>query len=116
MPEPEQLPLTTERVYCNGCARETNHQQLCIHRTADTSLYEEEFEVGWYHRYTLLKCLGCDTICLRQESLFSESHPTDPPRTTFFPPPLARRSPDWLDELSPEQSSLLREVYTALQA
>jgi hypothetical protein len=114
MPTQSAASDRTERVHCNTCGHATNHELLFSTNTSDTTIYENEFEVGWYHRYSVLKCLGCDTICLRQESHFSE-HDYQNIRTTFFPPQMARRAPEWLDELDEGLAALLREIYAALQ-
>lgn len=116
MPELPVPSPRVERVYCNSCGRETRHEVLFTVNTKDTEMVDDEFEVGWYHHHGVLKCLGCETVCLRLESYFSESGHGDPPQTTFYPPPLARRAPDWLEDVPESQQALLKEVYAALQA
>jgi uncharacterized protein DUF4145 len=104
-----------EKVHCNTCGGIRTHQVIATRHQEDTSLFEEEFEVGWYITYTLLECAGCHTVSLRRRRVFSEWNQGDE-EITFFPPQVSRRQPSWLEQVDEEIQEIVREVYTALHA
>jgi hypothetical protein len=61
----------------------------------------------------MLECCGCEEVMLRRSHEFSED---DGVAISFFPPRASRWLPTWNTALPWEMRSLLREIYTALQA
>jgi hypothetical protein len=105
-----------ERVHCNGCHRDTKHQVIAerIQKGSEEHGDEEDpFVISWENRYTLLECLGCETIVLRRTSWFSEADGED---VTYFPPRISRQLPAWTSNLPRDQRRLIKEVYAALHA
>jgi hypothetical protein len=105
-----------ERVHCNSCHHETKHEVVAERVQKGSEEWgepEDPYHVSWQNRYTMLECLGCESIVLRKVSWFSEAEGED---TTYFPPRISRRMPTWSNELPPDQRRLMKEVYTALQA
>jgi hypothetical protein len=84
-----------------------------------TSWSDDRYGISGGDKYETLKCLGCDTVILRHTSWFSEE---DEPKTTYFPPAIFRKKPDWFPQLWLELREedefvrlLLDEIYVALQ-
>jgi hypothetical protein len=105
-----------EHVHCNGCHRETKHEVVAERIQRGSELCgdpENLFEISWQNQYTLMECLGCESVVLRRVSWFSEVEGVE---TTFFPPRVSRQMPTWASDLPPDQRSLMKEVYTALHA
>lgn len=109
-----------QRVHCNICSQKTNHTVVAERRQADSSpagvgIDGEEFEVTYFTTWTMLECRGCGHVCLKSVEWFSEwNHGEE--IITFFPPPLSRKAPGWLDKLPEKTQKLMREVYAALHA
>jgi hypothetical protein len=119
-------PEVIKRVHCNQCETLTNHCRL-YHRTFlglfsdnrhENSVDEPAHpdEADWQEDFEILRCCGCDTVCVRHQ--YSQNDVPDDIGTTvrFYPPRLFRRIPAWKDRLPFELSSLLAEVYAALAA
>lgn len=120
MPPETRAPDTPriERVHCNSCGSETRHSVIAERIQHGSHTIDEELgiDISWRTRWTMLECCGCETVCLRRAYWFSESAEYDDEVLDFFPPPMSRRLPLWLDELGQEERQLLEEVYVALQA
>ncbi len=104
----------TERVRCNACAHDTKHVVVAARTTQGSELVEGRYQIDWRDTYTMLQCLGCEAVCLRQESWFSEEPDQDTVR--FYPPRVSRPQPRWTGELPFALQELLYEVYAALHA
>jgi hypothetical protein len=79
-----------------------------------SELIDGKFDIEWRDTYTTLQCLGCEAVCLRQATWWSE----EPDRETvrFYPPRVSRQLPRWTADLPFELQELLYEVYAALHA
>ena len=103
-----------EQVHCNACLQRTNHRRICSHRRNDH--HHEDDGIWWSAEYDLFVCQGCGDVTLRQEEMCSEDDPSIP-TISYFPPRVARQTPDWLWCVEDEEIlGLLKEVYLALQA
>lgn len=133
-----QSALTTamdedlRRIECNRCGIVTLHDRLTsttlwgvtdpitgdeipgVGEPADSE-YDWQTGADWCETYALLKCRGCNEVCL-QVQRFDRAHPDDDPVTRYYPPRLFRRQPRWFAALPPELQALLDEVYAALAA
>lgn len=114
-------------VRCNRCGATTNH---VVEHTYKRS-WEEVLDEGHDYRHSIdgwdqwetLRCLGCNTVHLRQLSYFSEeTGPRGEPviTHTHYPARLSRRKPVWrapgffFNEKTHDLDLLLDEVYQAL--
>jgi hypothetical protein len=116
---PDTHPSDTpriERVHCNRCGDETRHAVIAERIQHGSKTVDDELgiEISWRTRWTMLECCGCETVCLRRAYWFSEWDMDE--TMEFFPPPMARRPPRWLDQLGDEEKQLLEEVYVAVQS
>lgn len=99
------------RCHCNSCAQVTGHEVVGKHEFSDSSDSPEE-SPWWMITYEVLKCRGCDTVCVRQTS---ESEDLEDAQVVFYPPRISRRIPTWIRSLPYDLQELLGEVYVALQ-
>ena len=106
--------VTIERAHCNACARTTKHARVAERITRGSELVDGQYDISWSDTYVMLECLGCESVCLRHASWFSE----DPGDTTirYYPPRVSRAHPRWSYELPTAIQDLLSEVYAALHA
>lgn len=105
--------------HCNVCGRSTNHDVIAVEKKEGTC---EEDDDRWFELYEMLRCRGCESVCLRHIQRRSEARPAT---TFYYPPAIARRTPIWANPLLFELISdvlvpdpicdLMREVYTAIQ-
>lgn len=104
----------TERIHCNKCGHKTKHRVVAerVQKGSEDVADGEDF-VSWQDTYTMFECCGCDNVTLRRRTWFSEWDEID---IEFYPPPLSRLIPRWHNELPTELSTLMKEVYAALQA
>ena len=89
------------------------------------------WEIEGRDEYQMLRCRGCERICFRHLSSFSDAidEETGSPRidVRYYPPATSRKGPDWLSEFSLKYlglidlhrdlhliSDLLEEIYEAL--
>ncbi len=75
----------------------------------------DEYPVGFTYSFEMLRCCGCQDVCVRRRAWFSECMPDEPPEVTFFPPRFSRRRPAWAENLPEDMQPLMDEVYVALQ-
>lgn len=108
------------KAHCNTCFGEKNHELLHVEESKETELMAEDIVFYSGESFELLKCGGCNSIKLRHNNWHSAECDDDGNyviHTTYFPPSVSRREPDWmsfcLDPRTPE--FLFREVYIALQ-
>ena len=104
------------KAHCNACAGERNHDIL---HSETTTWQDDRYSIDGGDRYSTLRCCGCDAICLRHHSWFSEE---EEPSITYHPPAMFRRRPKWLHDLevsvdadSAYVPGLLKEIYVAIQ-
>jgi hypothetical protein len=115
MTSPVPARQQLERVHCNGCGGDTDHDVVGKTRRGGSEAIDEYASISWMTTWTMLECRGCHLVCLRKNYWFSEDgseHGVD----EFFPPPNSRRPPPWTDQLGAEEKALLEEVYVALHA
>lgn len=99
--------------HCNKCHDKTKHEVVAERRQEGSEPYDEEIVIWWTTTYTLLECRGCETVCMKREFVFSEY---DDVQVEYFPPPVSRTRPHWLEQLPKDEQELLLEVYAALAA
>lgn len=104
----------TELVHCNKCNNKTKHAVVAerVQKGSEDVADGDDF-VSWQDTYTMFECCGCGSVTLRRRSWFSEWDDVD---VEFYPPPIGRPLPRWHDDLPSELTSLMKEVYAALQA
>jgi hypothetical protein len=77
-----EYPAKTQRIYCNRCRQQTNHNlhgSFQHHETIEKETWE-----GWFSEDSMLYiCAGCETPTLLVISEFSEN---PDPETEFWPP------------------------------
>ena len=99
--------------HCNKCLDKTKHEVVAERQQEGSEPYDEEIVIWWTTTYTLLECRGCETVCMRREFVFSEYEGVE---VQYFPPPISRTKPHWIEQLPKDEQELLLEVYTALAA
>jgi hypothetical protein len=109
-------PEKIEYIHCNECKRETKHKQLYEHVHSGSDEINEFFSFDWRNTYTMLECLGCENVTMKEIKCNSEMFSEDGEEVYFYPPRTARNLPEWTPELSVDQSSLMEEIYIALHA
>lgn len=105
------------RCDCNRCGQSVWHDIVAStsHDDMSEGRAPDEWPVGYHYSFEMLRCRGCQDVCVRRRAWFSECDHDDPPEVTFFPPRFSRRRPEWLDELPEDMQPLMEEVYVALQ-
>jgi hypothetical protein len=104
----------TEWVHCNKCNHNTKHAVVAERiQKGSEDVADGDYFVSWQDTYTMFECCGCGSVTLRRRSWFSEWDDVD---IEFYPPSIGRPLPRWHDELPSELTSLMKEVYAALQA
>jgi len=108
------------KAHCNTCGGVRNHAVL--HSVDDPDSGDDWWA---FHTYKLIRCAGCENVHLRYDFEFSGdvNERGDPiVHTTYFPPAMSRRRPEWLSGFSyllwanqSDVGQLLGEIYTALQ-
>jgi hypothetical protein len=105
--------------HCNECGRETKH--TLVHTARSSRSYTNQggrsIDVG--SAWSIFQCRGCDEVVMsRFDWCSKELQETGESRTTYFPPRVSRRKPDWFEryETPKEYAGLLEEVYAALHA
>jgi Domain of unknown function (DUF4145) len=104
-----------ELLHCNSCCQTTRH--ILVHEHVQESItgYEGHREdTIWREYFTLLECSGCRNITLRNSCWNSDYDVSS--EFNYFPPRISRPIPQWHGDLPPEFSSLMKEIYAALQA
>lgn len=121
MPQEEK----SVKVHCNKCGAHTNHNVEHSFRTSWEDVVDDDYGAvinGWEQTETL-RCLGCDTIHLREASYFSEdSGPRGEPvvHYKFVPARFSRQKPGWVsdwlhfDKKIEDLVALHNEIYRAL--
>ena len=123
---------TIREAHCNKCLGKRKHALLFEHVEHWSDEDEDPtYSVSGEDQYEILKCRGCDTICIRKVATCSAYPETE---IAYYPPAVSRDHPPWFNDfqfshvLSLEQSigqtpkllhsaiitNLLREIYVAL--
>ena len=94
------------KAHCNSCLGEKNHKLLYTEemKGSDPIIGDFDQELGsmdWSETYEMIKCLGCDSVSLRQTLWCSEDNPGES-RVQYFPPTIQRQIPKWIERLAPE--------------
>jgi hypothetical protein len=107
-----------EKMHCNKCMHETAHSKLF-------SITPEQYQEERYGctlwgsiTYTLLQCLGCNSIVLKRFELHSESHDGIDyyPDIECYPERAYRSMPKWQKDLPDDMRELMDEIYKALHS
>lgn len=121
-------PTSTEKVKapCNECGRDTLHDVLFKNKTEGSEDVSEEFSIEWWRTLRVLQCRGCEDICIRRDTQNSEDYEPEGTlntTTTYIPPRVFRKVPDWIAHSVPTRTGLpkpvrdlMNELYIALQA
>ena len=104
-------PTEIEKEYCNSCNSYTNHKALFDPEIRETNEIIEEKANTEYKTYSLLECLGCNSILLKIEISRSNSGNIE---TEFYPIYERRKLDTWAKDLDEEYYSLLKEIYCAI--
>ena len=71
---------------------------------------------NWSGEHELIQCQGCDSVSYRHVERCSEWESGQVDYFAIYPPRVARRRPDWVDQLKKREiGELFDEVYSALQ-
>lgn len=106
----------TTKVHCNRCLQRTAHRTIAERTQRETDGDGDgEYDIWWDSKFTVYECCGCGHVTLKHETWFSEADPGDS-AVGFYPPPISRPIPRWHSDLPQPMSSLMEEVYAALQA
>jgi hypothetical protein len=103
------------RAHCNSCLAETWHEIPAFHSQPGREYLDEEQcqSLDWENRYEILVCRGCESVCLKHTYWFSEA---DGEKVLYYPPPVSRLLPAWVEHLPKDQVALIGEIYVALQS
>jgi hypothetical protein len=104
-----------EKVHCNQCRHQTKHLVVATRIQHGSEYISEQFEISWRTTFDMLECCGCETVCMRRAYWFSED-PEEEESISYYPPPVSREIPSWLDTLAGDMRALIGEIYTALHA
>jgi hypothetical protein len=107
--------MNPNKAHCNKCGGERNHEVL---HTEKASWLDEESRTAGYETYETLKCLGCESIKLRNISIYYDDNENET-TINYFPPEIFRPKPSWIDYIYIFSDhfikTLLKEIYIALQ-
>lgn len=105
-PQPE-LPCT-QKTHCNTCGGQRNATVRGHHVVKKSN---DEFSSQ--DDYWILECCGCESISFKIDYWFSEADDIEP---DYWPSPVARTEPKWLDQVEARDEVLHRllvEMYAA---
>lgn len=118
------------KVECWNCLGKTNHKILqSVHQSCYEVLYDEEIGsfngVGEDFTWEILQCLGCESICFREQYYFSENDYVDENgqfipdiRTTIYPKRIRGRKPfinnDFRKILPAQIQNIYSETFDAI--
>lgn len=106
--------LEIQKAHCNSCLQQTKHFIVAERCNEGSEIVDDgRYEISWKTTYKMLECCGCENVSLQRKFYFSEY---DDVEVEYYPPQISRQIPKWSDELPPEWSELLKEVYLALHA
>ena len=111
------------KAHCNNCG---GKRKALVRATFSSP--GSDTETSWQDTYDILECCGCEQLKIRHDFWFSEwdeigedehGNPCMIPgvKTTYWPPPIKRKKPDWSAKISdPVLRSLFEELYAALSS
>lgn len=106
---------------CNKCGVWTNQAVVHCERVTWEDEIEQGFSISGGDKYSLIRCLGCDSVSLPHEEWFSEDVDPDGEllvKERRYPPAAERRQPVWLLKILPgaplKLDSFLQQIYVAL--
>jgi hypothetical protein len=104
--------------HCNECGDRRRHELLHMAQSQWEEEIDHDFTISGRDVYEMLRCCGCEHICLRHRMWFSEAWPEEEPEERYYPPVVSRRKPDWLNKFRRPNFILeiLEEIYEALHA
>lgn len=126
--------------HCNSCGNKTKHDSRGeFYRRAGGTTLTEADEVhmafmgpkerddymwsiltpSWDYRHQILQCRGCESVTYLTEIRSEEAWGLGEKEVNQFPPPTARRKPEWLERIRASHedlAALMDEIYSALQA
>lgn len=110
----KQENIALVKIHCNKCNGETSHRVVAERKLKGSEkVPNEDYVVSWEDTYTMLECCGCNDVTMRRVNWFSEYEDND---VEYFPPRISRPIPRWHNRLPDEFASLMKEIYTAIQA
>lgn len=94
------MTIETIKAICNDCGGGLKNHRV-LHQEIvpwEEDIDDGQFSISGGDIFYTLKCLGCDRVHLRHDSWFSEDvdaagNPVT--HTTYYPPLISRRKPDW---------------------
>lgn len=101
------------RSHCNTCSRETKHHILHKKHIPGKEWLEDYGYVTWSDDYELLECAGCESVSMRHSNFFE---PSDELTVRTYPPPVSRKEPNWLSTAPLSVTTLMKQVYSALDS
>lgn len=102
---------------CRRCMGYTRHEVLATKQVEEVVEHEHGRDVISRSVYRMIQCRGCEAVSLVEREGFPEYDGNV--RVYFYPPPLARRIPEWhlrLVAFDGEMRELLAEIYSAMRA
>lgn len=114
------------KAHCNKCLGHTNQKVVHVENSGWTDVIDDDvgISIGGGDHWTLLRCLGCDSVRLKHENWFSEDcDERGRPNVSseWFPPSVHRQKPAWRHDLRlmfkrslHSFDSLSDEIYEAL--
>lgn len=102
---------------CRRCMNPTRHDVLAVKSVDDAVERDDGWDLISRTTFSMVQCRGCEAVSLVER----EDYPAyqGNVRAYYYPPPLARRIPQWhylLAARDGEMRKLLEEVYSALRA
>ena len=106
--------MDTYWIHCNQCAHNTKHEIVSRFQNDDYEVCAEGYApVDDDIIYRILVCCGCGEVSFERSVYIDEVMETI---YEYFPPRIWRPLPRWHSKLPSKLSSLMEEVYVALQA
>lgn len=110
MNTPQPPAAKTQKTHCNTCGGQRK-ATVRGHHVANNSDYDSGL---WFQDdYWILECCGCESISFKIDHQFSEVDNIEP---DYWPSPVARKNPSWLDKVEARDEVLHRlliEMYAA---
>lgn len=117
-------PDNTVKCWCNKCRSDTLHSVEAEHAVKVPGMMVHDEEMNRAEHYMVVRCQGCGEIHFLKVRIGSEDmiwamgyeHPFDCPllQSSYPPRNIARRPPDWIEQLKPDLKDLMTQTYTAL--
>lgn len=112
------------KCFCNKCYSDTIHNVVANYVIETEGMILHGQDLRRTHDHMIVECRGCGEIHYLRVSIGLEDliwtmgydHPWDCSllQTNYPPRNIARRKPDWLQQLDPETADILSQTYDAL--